>query len=143
PFPFHVINNNQSMNVRPRHYEWPEFYDRLVDLTAYSFSWRAIGRRLAATNTFVPRWMNVVRGISSEGFGRTPYHRTIRHMLDVDRSVWKFMDAETDQIPEFYVSLIRRELGPVYDHLPEGAMNRGPNAFLKTVAAERSTVRLT
>ena len=49
PFPFNFLNNNHAMNVRPENYSWVEFYDRLVDLTSYSFSWRAIGRRLGAT----------------------------------------------------------------------------------------------
>ena len=43
PFPFTFLNNNHAMNVRPVNYSWVEFYDRLVDLTSYSFSWRAIG----------------------------------------------------------------------------------------------------
>ena len=42
PFPFTFLNNNHAMNVRPVNYSWAEFYDRLVDLTSYSFSWRAI-----------------------------------------------------------------------------------------------------
>ena len=33
PFPFHFLNNNHAMNVRPKNYAWPEFYDRLVDVT--------------------------------------------------------------------------------------------------------------
>src|SRR5262249_49237402 len=41
PFPFHFLNNNQAMNVRPRHYSWPAFYDHVIDLTSYAFSWRA------------------------------------------------------------------------------------------------------
>jgi len=32
PFPFHFLNNNHAMNVRPKHYSWPEFYDGLVDV---------------------------------------------------------------------------------------------------------------
>src|SRR5262249_3987365 len=32
PFPFHFLNNNQAMNVRPMHYAWPDFYDHVVDL---------------------------------------------------------------------------------------------------------------
>ena len=51
PFPFTFLNNNHAMNVRPTNYAWPEFYDRLVDLTRYSFSWRAIGRRVTAPRT--------------------------------------------------------------------------------------------
>src|SRR5215210_1930777 len=65
PFPFTFLNNNHAMNVRPLNYSWVEFYDRLVDLTSYSFSWRAIRRRLGATPAMIPRWMNVVRAMSS------------------------------------------------------------------------------
>lgn len=142
PFPFHVLNTVQSMNVQPKQYAWPEFYDHVVDLTRYTFSWRAIGRRFAATKTLIPRWMNVVRGISSEGFGRIRYHSLIRRLLDTDASVRGFMEGETDQIPEFYLSLIRRELGPAYPYLPKGAMSHDPNAFLKAESQEVSTVPL-
>src|SRR4029078_2318781 len=68
PFPFHLLNNNQAMNVRPKNYSWAELYDRVIDLTAYSFSWRALGRRFRASGGVVPRWMHLLRSISSEGF---------------------------------------------------------------------------
>ena len=84
PFPFTFLNNNHAMNVRPKNYAWPEFYDQLVDLSRYSFSWRAIGRRLGATDGAIPKWMNVVRAMSSEGWGRIAYHSTIRRLLDED-----------------------------------------------------------
>lgn len=136
PFPFHVVNNNKSMNIRPKHYSWPEFYDRVVDLTRYSFSWRAIGRRFAATHTRIPKWMNVLRAISSEGFGRIRYHTGIRRMLDQDPSMRSFFDGESDRIPDFYRDLIRRDLGPIYPHLPEGALSHDPNAYLKSVGKD-------
>src|SRR6187401_1475132 len=69
PFPFTFLNNNHAMNVKPVNYSWVEFYDRLVDLTSYSFSWRAIRRRLGGTPAPIPRWMNLVRAMSSEGWG--------------------------------------------------------------------------
>ncbi len=87
PFPFTFLNNNHAMNVRPANYAWPEFYDRLVDLTRHAFSWRAIGRRLGATAGAIPKWMNVVRAMSSEGWGRIEYHTPIRGLLDTDRDV--------------------------------------------------------
>ncbi|MEP6688226.1 MAG: radical SAM protein, partial [Gemmatimonadales bacterium] len=65
PFPFHFLNNNHAMNVRPKNYNWAEFYDGLIDVTSYSFSWRAIARRIPATPTAIPKWMNVVRAMSS------------------------------------------------------------------------------
>jgi hypothetical protein len=132
PFPFHVINNCQSMNVRPKHYEWRQFYDHVVDLSEYSFSWRAMGRRFAASNHIIPRAMNLVRGLSSEGSGRIRYHRTIRRLLESDWSIRRFMDGEAEEIPEFYRSLVRRELGPLWPYLPEGAMSHDVNAFFKT-----------
>ena len=130
PFPFHFLNNNHAMNVRPKNYSWPEFYDGLVDVTRYSFSWKAIARRIPATATAIPKWMNVVRAVSSEGFGRIRYHETIRGLLDTDRSVRAYMEGESGQLPAFYADRIRRELGPAYRYLPEGALTHDPNAYL-------------
>ena len=133
PFPFTFLNNNHAMNVRPANYSWAEFYDRLVDLTSYSFSWRAIGRRLGATPAMIPRWMNVVRAMSSEGWGRIAYHTTIRGLLDTDPSVRGFMEGEDDRLPAFYEARIRRDLGELHAHLPSGAVMHDPNAYLKSV----------
>jgi hypothetical protein len=130
PFPFHFLNNNHAMNVRPKNYSWTEFYDGLVDVTSYSFSWKAIARRIPATATAIPKWMNVIRAVSSEGFGRIRYHKTIRRLLDTDRSVRDYLEGETDTLPAFYGDRIRKELGPLYQFLPEGAVYHDPNAYL-------------
>jgi hypothetical protein len=144
PFPFALLNNNHAMNVVPRHYTWPEFYDHLVALSEYSFSGRSIARRLVANGGVIPRWMNVVRAISSEGWGRIRYHRTIRRLLDEDASVARFMNGETDRLPEFYVERIAADLGPLYRHLPEGALMHDPNAYLRSAseAAPAAPVQL-
>ncbi len=134
-FPFHFLNNNHAMNVAPRHYGWPEFYDHLIDLSEYSFSWRAIGRRIPATPTLIPKWMNVVRAMSSEGWGRIRYHTTIRRLLEHDRSVRAFFEGECDALPEFYAARVRRELGALWECLPEGALMHDPNAYLHSSAA--------
>ena len=85
PFPFHFLNNNQAMNVRPRNYSWPDFYDHVINLTKHSFSSRAIFRRFSSTPGLTPRCMNLVRAVSTEGFGRLKYYREIRKRLDTDR----------------------------------------------------------
>ncbi len=64
PFPFHFLNNNHAMNVRPKGYSWPEFYDYLIDLSKYSFSWRAIYNRFRAIDAQIPKRMKFVRAIS-------------------------------------------------------------------------------
>jgi hypothetical protein len=136
PFPFHFLNNNHAMNVRPKNYDWKEFYDGLIDVTSYSFSWRAIARRIPATATAIPKWMNVVRAMSSEGWGRIDYHTKIRKLLDTDRSVRAYLDGETSVLPEFYHNRIRHDLGPMYQYLPEGAIYHDPTAYLSSVAEE-------
>jgi hypothetical protein len=136
PFPFHFLNNNHAMNVRPKNYGWPEFYDGLIDVTSYSFSWRAIARRIPATPTAIPKWMNVVRAMSSEGWGRIDYHTKIRRLLDTDPSVRAYMEGDTTVLPEFYHNRIRHDLGPMYQYLPEGAIYHDPTAYLGSVAEE-------
>lgn len=142
PFPFHFLNNNHAMNVRPKHYTWPDFYDHVVDLTRYSFSWRAIARRLQATPTMIPKWMNVLRAVSSEGFGRIAYHATVRRLLATDRAVLRFMEGKTTQLPEFYRARIERDLGPLYPYLPAGALMHDPNAYLNATAQHVAGVPL-
>jgi hypothetical protein len=142
PFPFHFLNNNHAMNVKPLNYAWPEFYDRLVDLSRYSFSWRAIAKRIPATPTMIPKWMNVVRAVSSEGFGRIKYHSTIRKLLDTDPSVRAYMNGESTVLPEFYLNRIRTELGPLFQWLPKGALEHDPNAYLKSTTEASPLVKM-
>ena len=130
-FPFHFLNNNQAMNVRPKNYTWPEFYDYLIDLMKYSFSAKTMYRRFRATKAFIPRWMNIVRAISSEGYGRIKYHTMLRERMDTDRHLRDYLEQETDVIPDFYINRIKQELGDFWDFLPEGAIVHDPNAYLK------------
>lgn len=129
PFPFHVLSNAQ-MNVRPRNYPWPEFYDRLIDLTKYSFSPRMILRRFVANGEMIPRWLNVVRALSSRGSGRIKYLTEIRRRLNTDRPFRRFFEQETTETPQFFVQQIRKDLGMFWDWLPDGALHHDPDAYL-------------
>jgi hypothetical protein len=135
PHPFHLLNNHHGMNVTPKNYTWTEFYDRVIDLTSYTYSWRAIGRRYRANRGAVPSLMNVVRAISSEGFGRIRYHKEVRRRLDTDPQLRRYFHSETDEVPRFYVERVRRNLGPFYRYLPEGALRHDQNAYLKSAGA--------
>ena len=132
PFPFHFLNNNQAMNVKPKNYSWPDFYERVIDLVKYTYSSRAIFNRYRATKAMVPRWMNVLRAVSSEGFGRIKYHTEVRRRFDTDRQFRRYFEQETTELPQFYVDLARKDLGPLWDWLPDGAMDHDPNAYLKS-----------
>ncbi len=140
PFPFHFLNNNQAMNVRPRNYSWREFYDYVIDLTRYSFSWKTIFRRFRSTPGLTPRGMNLVRAVSTEGFGRLKYHRDIRERLDNDRQFLAFFEQESAELPQFYLDIVRQDLGALWEWLPPGALYHDPNAYSR---AEPDTQSLT
>jgi hypothetical protein len=137
PFPFHFLNNNLAMNVKPKNYTWEAFYDRVIDLTTYSFSPKAIWNRFKATGGMIPKWMNVVRAVSSEGFGRRDYYKHVRGLLATDKSVRSYFYAETDMLPAFYTDRVKTDLGPFWPQLPAGALKHDPNAYLN---AERERV---
>ena len=78
PFPFHFLNNNHAMNVRPKNYHVagvlrspggpdPVFVLLEDDRPA-----------VRGDPGPIPRWMNFIRAISSEGFGRIKYHTRLR-----------------------------------------------------------------
>jgi hypothetical protein len=133
-FPFPLLNNNGAMNVKPLNYQWPDFYRHVIDLTKYSFSSKAIVRRIAATKGAVPKWMNVVRAISSEGYGRIHYYGDVRRNLLSDSAFRGYFEQETDVLPWFYEERIRKTLGRFWDWLPKGALLHNPKAYLESQA---------
>ena len=133
PFPFHFLDNNHAMNIKPKNYSWPEFYSHIIKLGEHTFSWKAISRRLIATKAFIPRWMNVVRAVSEEGFGRIAYNKKILMRLNSDTNFRAYFEQETPELPEFYKDMIKNEMGPLWDSLPEGAIFHDQNAYLKTM----------
>ncbi|HVB03727.1 MAG TPA: hypothetical protein VNE41_08400 [Chitinophagaceae bacterium] len=133
-FPFHFLNNHLAMNIKPKNYEWIDFYDKVISLTEYTFSPKAIYRRFMATRNFTPKWMNFMRAISSEGFGRINFYKTIRKKLTEDSQFRDYFEGETEQLPVFYKNIIRRDLGKWWEWLPEEALVHDPNAYLHKTA---------
>ena len=129
PFPFHFLNNVHAMNVKPKNYKWDEFYDGVIDMINYTFSSRAIFRRYKAVEVFMPRWLNVIRAMA--GHERTRLYHNVRRQLDADKQFLAFFDGDTGELPQFYVDWIRKDLGALWEWLPEGALYHDPNAYLK------------
>ncbi|HEV7502499.1 MAG TPA: hypothetical protein VGQ33_20925, partial [Vicinamibacteria bacterium] len=138
PTPFHFLDNNKATNVRPKNYTWPKLYDNIIDLRRHSFSWRAIGRRMRANRVQTARWMNFVRAVSAEGFGRIKHDSNVRRLLDEDTSVRSFFEGESATIPTFYTDRVRQDLGPWWDALPEQSLQHDQNAYLKAHDAGRA-----
>ena len=138
PTPFHFLDNNKATNVRPKNYTWPALYDNIIGLRRHTFSWRAIGRRMCANRVRTARWMNFVRAVSAEGFGRIRHDSTVRRLLDHDPSVRRFFEGESEVLPAFYTERVRKDLGHWWDALPEGSLRHDPNAYLKAHQAAQA-----
>lgn len=132
--PFHFLDNNRATNVRPKNYSWTSLYENVIGLRKHSFSWRAVGRRFESNRGVIPRWMNLVRAVSSEGSGRIRYDTNIRRLLDSDASLRRFFEGETTTLPRFYTDQVRADLGPLWASLPEGALAHDQNAYLRSHA---------
>ena len=87
----------------------------------------AVSRRLATLSAE----LSAVRGDAPA----VHRHTQVRGLLDSDPTVRDFMDGRTTEIPEFYVNRIRNELGPLWDHLPDGALDHDALAYLKAEAS--------
>jgi len=129
PFPFHFLDSNHAMNVRPLNYTWPEFYDHAVDLTRYALSGARVRRRFLANRGVSTRFLNGVRAITSN---RAAYQAKIRRLLDKDVPIRRFIEGESSELPWFYQNRVRESLGPLWEALPEGALMHDQNAYLKS-----------
>jgi hypothetical protein len=130
PFPFHFLNNHLAMNLKPKNYDWVDFYDKVIDLTDYTFSKKAIYKRLVATPHFTSRWMNFMRAISAEGHGRLHFYRKVRKMLVEDRGFRDYFEGESTVLPAFYNRIVEKDLGVWWPWLPKGAIEHDANAYL-------------
>ncbi|HTF29951.1 MAG TPA: radical SAM protein [Flavitalea sp.] len=130
PFPHHFLNNHLAMNIKPKNYDWVDFYDKVIDLTSYTFSPKVLYRRFMATRYPTARWMNFMRAISNEGRGRLRFYRHVRHNLINDQAFRRYFEGESNQLPKFYENIIQRDLGAWWQWLPKTALSHDANAYL-------------
>ena len=134
PFPFHFLNNNQAINVRPRNYSWRDFYDQVIDLTGYSFSWEAILRRFRAT-----RGPDLARHEPGAGRfdGRVWQARVLpRNSPPAGRGLAippLFSNGETtDASAVLSWTLCEKTWAALWEWLPAGALYHDPNAYAES-----------
>jgi hypothetical protein len=120
------------MNVRPKNYSWPKFYEHMIDLTRHSFSTPTVMRRLMANRQVIPRMLNVIRAYAGEGRQRLVYYRTLRKHLETDAPMRAFFDGESTTVPSFYVNRIRSDLRGYWRALPPNALYHDQNAYLRS-----------
>jgi hypothetical protein len=132
PFPFHFLDGNHAMNVRPKNYAWDAFYRHAAEVTEYSLSlWRNL-RRFGANRGLATKWLSLIRATSSK---RAKFQHQVARLLTTDAGVRRYFDGESTVLPGFYEERIRRNLGSLWDVLPAGALHHDPNAYLKSHVA--------
>lgn len=131
PFPFHLLGNQLAMNVKPKNYSWINFYDHLIDLTDYTYSWPMILKRFRANKLGTPSLFCMVKSASSER-SKLKYFIEVRRRLQSDTRFRSYFEQETTEIPKFFVDIIRKDLGPLYRWLPQKTLYHDPKAYLKS-----------
>ena len=129
PVPFHFLDLVQCMNVKPKNYTWPEFYDHVIATFDYAFSARALVKRLAKNRRSYICWEQFFRGISSERNNRNAYHRKMRRWMDEPR-FRAFFEGETTELPAVLTDQVRTHLGHLWEWLPKEALHHDPEAYL-------------
>ncbi len=124
--PFHFLDSNHGMNIRPLNYDWADFYDLVADVTRHALGRRGIWRRFRANEGVTARLFNLFRGATT---GRPKYQAAMAHRLRTDPQMRAFFDGETAVIPAFFEARVRADLGPLWAALPPGALDHDPNAY--------------
>lgn len=132
PAPFHLLNNDSAMNVRPLNYGWVEFFTHMRDLLEHAFSRRAVYRRLWHNRGLAIKLMNYFRA-TSQGTRHIEYYNQILSRLKENGEFRAFFEQETTRVPPFFRQRIQDALGPLAEWLPEGAMGHDAYAYLNAV----------
>ena len=138
PLPFHFLNNDM-MNVKPINYSWTEFYKHMVDLGSHTFSWKSIVNRCKANEVPIAGWLTVPRGMSTRRHKIGRYVNVLQQ-LESDSKFRAYFEQETTELPQFYINRIRKDLGSLWEWLPDGALHYDPNAYLKSEQANSTEV---
>ena len=136
--PFHFLNQTHASNVRPKNYTWPELFAYTTDLLDATFSRSANWRRFKAVKHPWTRLEQLLRGTSSGRGHKYKNMRLLRDRVD-DPQVRRYFEGETQELPRFYIDPIRKDLGWLWDWLPEGAIYHDPYAYLKSFDGKAQT----
>ena len=110
----------------------------MIDINQFAFSKKTMIKRFRANKSLGTRLINVVRGMSdmsspnAKGWGKIRFFEEVRLRLEEDVEFRKFFEQQTTEVPAFFIDIIKRDLGPLWEWLPEGALYHDPYTFLKT-----------
>ncbi len=124
---FHFLDSNHGMNIRPLNYAWPDFYDRVADVTRHTLGARGSWRRFAANGPGTVGLFNLFRSATT---GRPKYQAGMARLLREDSKMRAYFEGEARALPDFFRARIRKDLGSWWDALPAEALEHDPLAYL-------------
>ena len=130
PLPFHHLQGT-TMNIRPKNYEWPELFDLSIDLLEHTFSYPMSFRRIRNAQDWRVKVIYFFRGLVFRNAGKLARYKEIRRLLDEDRQFRNFYEQETNEIPQYFVDGIKKDMGSLWEWLPHGALYHDQNAYYK------------
>lgn len=134
--PFHFLNSTRAMNIRPKNYGWAEFFGHVADLVGHVHSPQRVANRFRAMGGVLPRSFALMRSLTSR---KAAYYASVASELRPSGALRGFFDGETETLPELIVARIRKDLGPLWPELPEGALMHDHLAYSKSVGAPATT----
>jgi hypothetical protein len=114
--------------VRPLNYSWDSFYANVEHLAGYIQAPARLAKRFVANRGWPTRLLNLVRTTSSQ---RAQFQGKMRRLLIEDQDLRAFLDGRSTELPGFYRKRLQRQLGALWEALPDGALMHDPNAYLK------------
>ena len=138
PVPFHFLDGSHAINVRPLNYSWDAFYANVEYLTGYAEAPARLAKRFFANRGWPTRLISLARTATSR---RAKFHGKMRRSLIDDQELRAFFDGRSTELPAFYRNRLQRQLGPLWEALPEGALMHDPNAYLKRSEGRPLTAR--
>ena len=60
----------------------------------------------------------------------------MRERLKTDPELVRYLNGETTELPEIYTEPVQRDLGWLWEWLPEGALYHDPHAYLQSMEAD-------
>jgi hypothetical protein len=131
PFPFHMMMPVEIINILPKHYTWEELYIHFIDLLEYSFSAKSMYRRFNANKATAPRWITLLLSLTIGGSGKIRNLSALLKKLLSEPDFQSFVTKQTNRVPAFMVATIKKDLGPLWQWLPNKSLSYDTNILSK------------
>jgi hypothetical protein len=80
-------------------------------------------RRFSANKMAAPRWITLLLSLTIGGAGKIRTLSSILDNLKNEPDFQSFVKKETDAVPQFMIDIVRKDLGPLWEWLPNKSLS--------------------